>query len=40
MTAEKIEVNARDFVVISARDEHIAHSDLGSWVKILKEVQQ
>ena len=29
MTAEKIEVNARDFAVISARDEHIAHSYLG-----------
>ena len=29
MTAEKIEVNARDFAVISTRDEHIAHSDLG-----------
>lgn len=40
MTAEKIEVNVRDFAVISARDEHIARSDLGSWVKILKEVQQ
>ena len=40
MTAGKIEVNPHDFAMISARDEHIARSDLGSWVKLLKEVEQ
>ena len=40
MTAGKIEVNAHDFAMILARDEHIALSDLGSWVKLLKEVEQ
>ena len=37
MTAGKIEVNAHDFAVISARDEHIAHDDLGIRVKIGKK---